>query len=84
MSTASWSENACTGCTGYDMHEHAEMDGQVKNIMAPAADRMGGGWVLVIESTHTHTLLTALFWDYPGEPVPERKNQSGLYRSKRQ
>ena len=72
MSTASWSENACTGCTGYDMHKHAEMDGQVKNIMAPAADRMGGRWVLVIESTHTHTLLTALFWDYPGELVPER------------
>ena len=22
--------------------------------------------------THTHTRLTALFWDYPGEPVPER------------
>jgi len=21
---------------------------------------------------HTHTRLTALFWDYPGEPVPER------------
>ena len=23
-------------------------------------------------STHTHTRLTALFRDYPGEPVPER------------
>jgi len=23
--------------------------------------------------THTHTRLTALFWDYPGEPVPESK-----------
>ena len=22
--------------------------------------------------THTHTRLTALFWDYPGKPVPER------------
>ena len=22
---------------------------------------------------HTHTRLTALFWDYPGEPVPERQ-----------
>ena len=22
--------------------------------------------------THTHTRLTALFQDYPGEPVPER------------
>jgi len=22
--------------------------------------------------THTHTRLTALFRDYPGEPVPER------------
>jgi len=21
---------------------------------------------------HTHIRLTALFWDYPGEPVPER------------
>ena len=26
-----------------------------------------------------HTRLTALFRDYPGEPVPERKNQSGFY-----
>ena len=26
--------------------------------------------------THTHTHLTALFQDYPGEPVPERQNQS--------
>ena len=24
-------------------------------------------------STDTHTRLTALFWDYPGEPVPERQ-----------
>jgi len=24
------------------------------------------------DNTHTHTRLTALFWDYPGEPVPER------------
>jgi len=29
--------------------------------------------------THTHTRLTALFPDYPGEPVPERKNQPGFY-----
>ena len=29
--------------------------------------------------THTHTRLTALFRDYPGEPVPERLNQSGFY-----
>jgi len=28
---------------------------------------------------HTHTRLTALFRDYPGEPVPERQNQSGFY-----
>jgi len=24
-------------------------------------------------TTHTHTRLTALFWDYPGEPVPAGK-----------
>jgi len=24
------------------------------------------------KKTHTHTRLTALFWDYPVEPVPER------------
>ena len=24
------------------------------------------------QHTHTHTRLMALFWDYPGEPVPER------------
>jgi len=34
--------------------------------------------------THTHAHLTALFRDYPGKPVPERKNQSGFYWSKRQ
>jgi len=28
--------------------------------------------------------LSAFFQDYPGEPVPERWNQSGLYWSKRQ
>ena len=33
--------------------------------------------VILLESTamqhtHTHTRLTALFRDYPGEPVPER------------
>ena len=31
--------------------------------------------VIWLESTvmrHTHTRLTALFQDYPGEPVPER------------
>ena len=32
---------------------------------------------------HTHTRLTGV-WDYPGEPVPERQNQSGFYWSKRQ
>jgi len=32
----------------------------------------------------THTRLTALFRDYPGEPVPERWNQSGFFWSKRQ
>ena len=29
--------------------------------------------------THTHTRLMAFFRDYPGEPVPERQNQSGFY-----
>jgi len=33
---------------------------------------------------HTHTRLTALVRDYPGESVPERWNQSGFYWSKRQ
>jgi len=27
----------------------------------------------------THTRLMALFRDYPGEPLPERQNQSGFY-----
>ena len=35
-------------------------------------------------SKHTHTRLTALFRDHPGEPVPERWNQSWFYWSKRQ
>jgi len=37
--------------------------------------------VLISEQnyTHTHTRLTALFLDYPGEPVPKRSNQSGFY-----
>ena len=34
--------------------------------------------------THTHTCLTAFFWDYPGELVPERQYQCGFYWSKRQ
>jgi len=34
--------------------------------------------------THTHTGLRPLVQDYLGEPVPERKNQSGFYWSKRQ
>ena len=34
--------------------------------------------------THTHVYQRPFFRDYPGEPVPERKNQSGFYRSKRQ
>ena len=25
-----------------------------------------------ITHTHTHTRLSAIFWDYPGEPVPKR------------
>ena len=33
---------------------------------------------------HTHTRLTALCLGLPGGPVPERKNQSGFYWSKRQ
>jgi len=31
------------------------------------------------QHTHTHTRLTALVWEYLGEPVPEKKNQSGFY-----
>ena len=54
----------------------------------------------VVQHTHSHTRLTALsvlysththihpfngpVQDYPGEPVPERRNQSGFYWSKRQ
>ena len=34
--------------------------------------------------THTHTCLTAIFPEHPGEPVPERYNQSGFHSSKRQ
>jgi len=29
-------------------------------------------WLDFETKTHTHTRLTALFQDYPGEPVPER------------
>ena len=32
-------------------------------------------WHSVKKHTYTHTRLTALFRDYPGEPVPERLNQ---------
>ena len=28
--------------------------------------------LLINTGIHTHTCLTALFRDYPGEPVPER------------
>jgi len=27
---------------------------------------------VAVADTHTHTRLTALFQDYPGEPVPDR------------
>jgi len=33
---------------------------------------------------HTHPFNGPFFQDYPGEPVPERWNQSGFYWSKRQ
>jgi len=37
------------------------------------------------QKTHTHTPVSRPFvQDYPGEPVPERYNQSGFYWSKRQ
>jgi len=38
--------------------------------------------ITMVQKTHTH--LTALFQDYPGEPVPERKHQFGFHWSKRQ
>jgi len=43
-------------------------------------------WSYDLLGTIQHILahLTALFWDYPGEPVPERQNQSGFHWSKRQ
>jgi len=28
-------------------------------------------YLCIVSKTHTHTRLTALFRDYPGEPVPE-------------
>jgi len=31
------------------------------------------------DTIHTHTRLTALFRDYPGQPVSEMQNQSGFY-----
>jgi len=30
-------------------------------------------------NTHTHPFNGPFFWDYPGELVPERQNQSGFY-----
>ena len=41
---------------------------------------------LHVMETHTHThahVSRPFFRDYPGEPVPERQNQSGFYWSKR-
>ena len=43
----------------------------------PAVGQSTEGISVVV--THTHTDLMALFRDYPGEPVPERQNQSGFY-----
>ena len=39
-----------------------------------ADDDSSSQYTVVCHKTHshTHTRLTALFWDYPGEPVPER------------
>ena len=37
--------------------------------------------LIVINAAHTHThpFNGPFFRDYPGEPVPERQNQSGFY-----
>ena len=55
----------------------------VNSELGPAAGLTGKGVVSIqqqpaataviqVSHTHAHTRLTALFWDYPGEPVPER------------
>jgi len=44
-------------------------------------------WAILIRSfmVYTHTPVWRPFvQDYPGEPAPERQNQSGFYWSKRQ
>jgi len=51
-------------------------DGQRCTHCSRTATSAGKGQLYI---THTHTHLTALFWDYLGEPVPERQNQSRFY-----
>ena len=60
-------------------HKHSFVQ-KNKHILKYAKERER----IYLPYTYTHTHLTALFRDYPGEPVPERQNQSGFYWSKKQ
>jgi len=40
-----------------------------KNLVGNIQDKSARRFAEI--STHTHTSLTTLFWDYSGEPVPE-------------
>jgi len=37
---------------------------------------------ILVTHTHTHARLTALFWDYRGEPVPEGKTNQDFTESR--
>ena len=73
--------NYAAGCS-QSWHQHTPVTPHRVGINSSRSRRRS--WRLRIRRTHTHTCLTALFQDYPGEPVPERWNQSGFYWRKRQ
>jgi len=51
------------------------------NVMEPTDRRRVVNRTLVT-TTQTTTILRALFWGHPGEPVPEENFSSGLYGAK--
>ena len=60
--------NFATGCDESD-DVTRQPSAAAGDAHVTAAERFH--WLTYLH-THTHTHLTALFWDYSGEPVPEK------------
>ena len=59
----------------------ATLTSKNEGIPAAAAAATNTATVLILQSFYSSLDFVR---DYPGEPVPERQNQSGFYRSRRQ